>query len=241
MRALIYIILGIFFFIYINCGKKQTIPQNLIDLNQIIPTLKDSAYYYAYYKDWFSNHDTNDKSRIEYLKKIFDKSKFIFFKNNKYLVIATPMPEDAIICVFGEEKGIVKKVFKIFPHEFSEKYGFDWNIYNQYIIVHTGVYNGNNFGPGFMFDSYDYIYGFKKDSLVVLDSIISRHRENKLVDIGQKTIIASSKATIINWKFISKGCILKEIQSGEVVPLIKIDSIVFKSNSNKSKETKCFN
>ncbi|KQB37497.1 hypothetical protein RC62_2663 [Flavobacterium aquidurense] len=151
------------------------------------------------------------------------------------------MPEDAIISVFGEKKGIVKKIFGIFPHEFSEKYGFDWNIYEQYIIVHTGVYNGNNFGPGFMFDSYDYIYGFKKDSLVVLDSIISRHRENKLVDIGKKTIISSSKATVINWKFIANDCILKEIQSGAVVPLMKIDSIVFKPNSKKSTERKCFN
>lgn len=59
-----------------------------------------------------------------------------------------------------------------------------------------------------------------------------------IIKIG---FLITTKANIINWKFISNDCILKEIQSGEVVPLIKIDSIVFKHNSKKSKETKCFN
>lgn len=181
----------------LSCNQKHVVPKNLISLNSLIPILKDSAYYYAYYKVWFSINETIDDGRTEILKNIFKDSKFIYSNKNKYLIIANRMPDGGMISVFGFKKDVVKKLFHISPSKFSEKYGFEWKIKNQYIIVRTGYYNGNNFGPGFMLDSYDYLYGFKKDSLVILDSIMRKHRENKLLDVGMKTIISSSKATII--------------------------------------------
>lgn len=46
------------FFILISCERNQTVPQSLVRLNDIIPNIKDSAYYYSYYKDWFASNDT---------------------------------------------------------------------------------------------------------------------------------------------------------------------------------------
>jgi hypothetical protein len=237
MRTIKYII-SIFFIILISCEKKQTLPKSFIELNKIIHVLKDSAYYYAYYKDWFSTEDTIDIGRIETLKKIFDESVFITSNGGKKLVIATPMYEDNdMIRVYGYKKGVMRKLFRFSPYEYDLKYGHEWKVYNDYIIVHTG----KNYGGGSsMFDSYDYIYGFKKDSLTLLDSIVTKHRENEYKEIGLTEVISKSRGSITNWKFISKNCILKEYESGEVFIEPRTDSIIFKPNSKKYSEKKCF-
>ncbi|WP_123773933.1 hypothetical protein [[Flexibacter] sp. ATCC 35103] len=211
-----------------------------MSLNSIIPTIKDSMFYYAYYKDYYDTKDSINNEEIEYLKEIFDKSKFIYSDKRKYLVINPRTIGDEIIRVYGYKEDTVKNLFKLYNDlPANVNYEPKWKIENSYIIVHGDYHNGLSRVSDFY--SYDYIYGIKKDSLVILDSIISRHRENKFKDIGDKTILVGSYATAINWKFISKDCILKEIQSGEVNPLPRTDTIIFKPNSKKSIEKKCFN
>lgn len=73
-----YIIISIIFLLLISCEKKQTVPKRLMDLNEIIPTLKDSAYYYAYYKDYFTDKDTFDADIKEFIKSKFDKSRNLY-------------------------------------------------------------------------------------------------------------------------------------------------------------------
>lgn len=237
-----YIIISIIFLLLISCEKKQTVPKRLMDLNEIIPTLKDSAYYYAYYKDYFTDKDTFDADIKEFIKSKFDKSKFIYSNKKKYLVIETrTIPEDNdLIRVYGYKKDTLRELFNLHPREINTNYEYNFEIYNSYIIVH-GVDANGDFGVGdYYYYSYDYIYGFKKNSLIILDSIVSKHRENEYKNVGMSTILNKSKGSIINWKFISKNCILKEYESGEVYPEHRTDTIIFKPNSKRHSEKKCF-
>jgi hypothetical protein len=240
MRLIYNLVIGLFLLISISCNKKHKIPQSLIELNKIIPDLKDSAYYYAYCKDYYKTTDIIDNEELGYIKERVDKSKFIYHSNKKYLIIYPRTIGDEMVRIYGCKRDTLRNLLNLPFGKINSNYEYHFKTQNSYIII-TGVDANGDFGVGdYYFDSYDYIYGFKKDSLILLDSIVSKHRENEYKNVGMSTILSKSKGSIINWKFISKNCILKEYESGEVYPEHRTDTIIFKPNSKKHSEKKCF-
>jgi hypothetical protein len=237
---LIYnLVIGLFLLISISCNKKHKIPQSLVELNKIIPVLKDSAYYYSYYKDFYNTKDTIDHEELGYIKVCIDKSKFIYHNNKKYLIINPRTIGEEVIRIYGYKKNRVKNITAIktdFPT--NTNYECKWNTNNSYIIVQGNYHNGLSSLSEFF--SYNYIYGFKNNNVIIMDSITTKHRVNNFKYTGTETIAVNSTATVVNWKFISKNCILKEYESGEVFTEPRTDSIIFKPNSKKHSEKKCF-